>query len=211
MTNWLCDLAGFGSSESCFRIFANILKLQCYLTVFGLLFDESFAERQQALSSVLSKVYQNPYYFYNLNPLNSAFNRLPTVNSPTTAFGQHTLQKPIFSVQLRPADQPVPQETLLPNSKPSRFFYADPLAASIPFSLLYHQLENKFTNELSKPTNQYEPNRRNPLFQHRVGSVSENGGLPSDLLDQRLDAFHGEAVFAVFHTSSDVHFLNQRI
>lgn len=192
MTNYLCGLAG--SSESCFRAFANILKLQCYLM---LLLSESSAERQSAWSSVLSKVYQNPYYFYNLNPspLNPAFNRLPAASSPAIAFSQP--QKPIFSVQLRPVDQP--QDSSLPNSQlPSRFFYTDPLPpASNPYSLLYHhQHENRLPSELSKPTNQYD--RRNPLFQHRVGTVSsENGGLPSDLLDQRLD-FHGETAFAVF-------------
>ena len=182
MTNWLCDLAGFRNSNACFRaFFANILRLQCYLIMFGIqsAFNKSFVDRQQALSSVLSKVYQNPYYFYNLNasPLNPAFNRFTTANSPT-AFGTLHGSKPIFSVQLKPDHQ-------LP---PSRFFGVDPLPVSSSFGLLYnHHQENKPVNEFSKPST-------NPLFTNRVG---ENR-LPSDLLDQRPDVFHGEPVFAVF-------------
>ena len=195
MTDWLRDLAGFRNSPRCFKIFANILRLQCYLILFGFQSAfESSTEKQQLLSSVLSKVYQNPYYFYNLNPslLNPAFNRIPTANSPTV-FGTLHSQRPIFSVQLRPDHRIQPKPLLAP----SQFFYADPLPASSPFDLLYNQHENKLPNELSKPTNQYEPNRKNPLFHNRVGSLGENR-LPGDLLDQRLDASHGELVFAFF-------------
>lgn len=169
----------------------NWSKIQCYLRIIllsnALFINVTSTEEQQILSNILNKIYQNPYYFYNLNtsPFNPAFNRFGLISSPASTY---MINKPAFSVQIKPEHQLQHEQTFLTNN-PSRFYLQTNDHPSL-YNQFNHQ--NNHENKFLKP-NQYEQNRRNQIFYNRIG-VNENGLQTDFIADPNAfrDTFSGK-------------------
>lgn len=193
-----------------FQIQGHYWTILIYINILISLFSEisSRSIRKDNLSSILHKVYRNPYYFYNLNP---TFNG-PAFKLGITEIPKHYLvnDNNLFKFQIKSEHQ-LPQQS--PQQLPQQFNYPKLFYQSLPSndplrdpSLTSNQLDhnsifNKITDQHFKPINDENRlsnplinlDRRNQLFNNGINLINENKHLIQQIEHQLDGTMNGNS------------------